>query len=129
MNIGEASQLSGIQSKLIRHYEAIGLIPKVQRSGSGYRVYTESDVHILIFVKRARNLGFSMKEIKKLIGLWRNKTRKSSDVKNLVLHHIEDMEHKIQELQEMVQTLKHLSQHCQGDHRPNCPILNGLAGI
>lgn len=127
MNIGEASKLSGINSKLIRHYESIGLIPKAERSESGYRTYSEVDINILSFVKRARNLGFSMKEIKKLVNLWRNKSRTSSDVKALALKHIENIESKIQELQTLAKTLKHLSKNCHGDHRPDCPILDNLA--
>jgi len=127
MNIGEAAKISGVNAKLIRHYESIGIIPKANRTDSGYRTYSEADVHVLSFVKRARTLGFSMKEIKKLISLWRNKTRASSEVKSLVLKHIEEMEQKIQELQAMVKTLKHLSKNCHGDHRPDCPILNDLA--
>lgn len=128
MNIGEAAKISGVNAKLIRHYESIGIIPKARRSDSGYRTYSDSDVHILSFVKRARNMGFSMKEIKKLVGLWRNKTRASSEVKSLALKHIEEMEQKISELQEMVKSLKHLSKNCHGDHRPDCPILEDLAG-
>jgi len=127
MNIGEAAKISGVNAKLIRHYESIGIIPKASRSDAGYRTYSEADVHILSFVKRARTLGFSMKEIKKLVSLWRNKSRASSEVKNLALKHIEEMEQKIQELQEMVKTLKHLSKNCHGDGRPDCPILNDLA--
>jgi len=126
MNIGEAAKTSGVNAKLIRHYEAIGMIPKASRSDSGYRTYSEADVHVLSFVKRARNLGFSMKEIKKLVGLWRNKSRASSDVKDLALVHIKEMEEKISTLQAMVQTLKHLSRNCHGDQRPDCPILNDL---
>jgi MerR family copper efflux transcriptional regulator len=127
MNIGEAAKESGVNAKLIRHYEAIGIIPKAGRSESGYRLYSETDVHILGFVKRARGLGFSMKEIKKLVGLWRNKSRASSDVKVLAQKHIEDMELKILELQALVKTLKHLAKTCQGNDRPQCPILEGLA--
>lgn len=128
MNIGEAAKISGVNAKLIRHYESIGIIPKASRSAAGYRTYSEADVHILSFVKRARNMGFSMKEIKKLISLWRNKARASADVKTLALKHIDEMEKKIQELQEMVRTLKHLSKNCHGDNRPDCPILEDLAG-
>lgn len=127
MNIGEAAKISGVNAKLIRHYESIGIIPKASRSDAGYRTYTETDVHILSFVKRSRNLGFSMKEIKKLVSLWRNKSRASSEVKNLANKHIEEMEQKILELQSMVKTLKHLSKTCHGDGRPDCPILNDLA--
>lgn len=127
MNIGQAAKISGVNAKLIRHYESIGIIPKASRSESGYRTYSEADVHILSFVKRSRSMGFSMKEIKKLVSLWRNKTRASSEVKVLALKHIDEMEKKIQELQEMVKTLRHLSKNCHGDHRPDCPILNDLA--
>lgn len=127
MNIGEVSQASGVSAKLIRHYESIGIIPKAGRSDSGYRIYKESDVHILAFVKRARGLGFSMMEIKKLVSLWRNKSRASGEVKNLASAHIKNLEAKINELQSMVDTLKHLSRTCHGDNRPDCPILEGLA--
>lgn len=109
MNIGEAAKISGVNAKLIRHYESIGIIPKATRSDGGYRTYSETDVHVLTFVRRARTLGFSMKEIKKLVSLWKNKSRASSEVKSLAVKHIDQMETKIQELQEMVKTLKHLS--------------------
>jgi MerR family copper efflux transcriptional regulator len=128
MNIGEAAKASGVNAKLIRHYESIGLIPKARRSDSGYRVYDTSDVHTLSFVKRARNLGFSMKEIKKLVSLWRNKARASAEVKALALAHVKEMEMKVQELEAMIKTLRHLSRHCHGDNRPSCPIIDTLAG-
>lgn len=127
MNIGEAAKLSGVNAKLIRHYESIGIIPKASRSDAGYRIYSENEVHILSFVKRSRKMGFSMKEIKKLVSLWRNKSRASGEVKILATKHIEEMELKILELQEMVKTLKHLSKNCHGDNRPDCPIINDLA--
>lgn len=126
MNIGEVAKASGVNAKLIRHYESIGIIPKAGRSMAGYRVYKTTDVHILTFVKKARSLGFSMKEIKKLVSLWRNKNRASSEVKNLATAHIKQLEQKISELQSMVDTLKHLSRHCHGDNRPDCPILDSL---
>lgn len=127
MNIGEAARASGVSAKLIRHYESIGIVPKASRTDSGYRVYTEADVNILAFVKRARGLGFSMPEIKKLVGLWRNKTRSSADVKALALAHVKEMETKIEELKEIVGTLKKLASCCHGDSRPDCPILDSLA--
>ena len=127
MNIGEAAKVSGVNAKLIRHYESIGIIQKVRRSESGYRVYSESDVHSLKFVRRARKLGFSMKEIKKLVGLWRNRSRVSADVKELALEHVREMEQKVDELQSMIKTLKHLARNCHGDHRPDCPIIDVLA--
>lgn len=126
MNIGELAKSSGVNAKLIRHYESIGLIPKAKRTDSGYRSYTENDIHILRFVKRGRSLGFAMKEIKQLIGLWRNKTRASKEVKALAISHLRELETKILELQEMADTLRHLARTCNGDHRPDCPILKEL---
>ena len=127
MNIGEAAKVSGVNAKVIRHYESIGIIPKASRSDAGYRVYSDADVNILAFVKRARGLGFSMKEIKKLVSLWRNRSRASADVKALALEHVKDMEQKVEELQSMIKTLRHLARNCHGDHRPDCPIIDGLA--
>lgn len=126
MNIGEAAKASGISTKMIRHYETLGIIPKAVRSDAGYRKYSDSDINILKFVKRARGLGFSMKEIKKLVNLWRNRSRASADVKALAIQHIQQMEQKIEELQAMTRTLKHLAKSCHGDHRPDCPILDGI---
>lgn len=127
MNIGQAAKASGVNAKLIRHYESIGIIPKASRTDAGYRVYSDTDINILSFVKHARSLGFSMKEIKKLVSLWRNKSRASSDVKSLAEKHIKEMERKVTELQEMIKTLQHLAKACHGDSRPDCPILDGLA--
>jgi MerR family copper efflux transcriptional regulator len=127
MNIGEAAKVSGVNAKLIRHYESLGIIPKPARSESGYRVYSEPDVHILTFVRRARGLGFSMKEIKKLVGLWRNKSRASAEVKVLALQHVKQLDQKIAELEAMSKTLKQLARTCHGDARPNCPILEELS--
>lgn len=127
MNIGDVAKASGVSAKLIRHYEEIGVISKAGRTDAGYRQYTEKDIHNLRFVKRARSLGFAMKDIKLLLGLWRNKNRSSLEVKTLATNHIRDLEGKIQEMQEMVMSLKHLSRNCHGDSRPDCPILEGLA--
>lgn len=126
MNIGDLAKSSGVNAKLIRHYESIGLIPKAARTESGYRVYTDKDIQFLRFVKRARGLGFSMKEIKTLMGLWRNKARASREVKTLALAHIEDLEKKIYEMEEMVKNLRQLARNCHGDNRPDCPILVDL---
>jgi MerR family gold-responsive transcriptional activator of gol and ges genes len=128
MNIGELARSSGVNAKLIRHYESIGLIPKATRTAAGYRVYNNNDIQFLRFIKRSRSLGFSMKEIKKLIGLWRNKVRASREVKNLALEHIHALEIKIQEMQEMADNLRVLAKNCHGDTRPECPILSGLEG-
>ena len=127
MNIGQAAKASGVNAKLIRRYESIGIIPKASRTEAGYRRYSESDVHTLAFVRRARGLGFSMQEIKKLVGLWRNRSRKSADVKSLTVAHIERLEEKIRDLQAIQATLKKLAQNCHGDDRPTCPILEDLS--
>lgn len=127
MTIGEAAKASGVNVKLIRHYESINVIPKAGRTEGGYRTYTENDVNILIFVRRARGLGFSMKEIKKLVGLWKNKARASAEVKTLALQHVKQLDQKIAELEAMSKTLKQLARACHGDGRPDCPILDGLA--
>lgn len=126
MTIGELAKASGVNAKLIRHYESIGLIPKAARTESDYRSYKESDVQFLRFIKRARGLGFSMQEIKRLIGLWRNKSRASKEVKALAQEHIQALELKILEMQEMAENLRKLSRHCHGDSRPECPILSNL---
>jgi MerR family gold-responsive transcriptional activator of gol and ges genes len=127
MNIGEAAKAAGVNPKFIRHYEARGIIPKVARTESGYRQYSENDVHILIFVKHARGLGFSLPEIKKLVGLWRNKSRKSEDVKTITTKHIEALNLKIRELESIRNALEDLARHCHGDDRPECPILENFA--
>lgn len=127
MDIGRASRASGVSVKMIRHYEAIGLLPKVARTFANYRVYAPNDVHVLRFIRRARDLGFSMDEIQELLGLWRNKSRSSAAVKKIAAKHIDDLKRKIAELQSMVHTLEHLTKHCHGDHRPECPILDDLA--
>lgn len=127
MTIGELAKKTGVNTKLIRHYESIGLISKATRTISGYRIYQENDIHILRFVKRSRNLGFPMKEIKQLLSLWKNKGRASRDVKTLALQHLSLLEKKIFELQEMADALKSLSKNCHGDQRPDCPILDSIS--
>lgn len=112
---------------MIRHYEGIGLIPKAARSYSGYRTYSASDVHTLRFIRQARNLGFSIKQIEQPLGLWRNQRRPSSKVKALAQEHIAELDARIAEMQAMKRTLQELAVHCHGDERPECPILDGLA--
>lgn len=126
MNIGEVAALSEVNSKMIRRYEEQGIIPKAGRTMAGYRQYSEKDVHVLRFVKRARELGFSMKDIKQLVSLWRNKSRSSSQVKSISMKHINELEKKLSEIQSMLATLKHLTENCHGDQRPDCPILDEL---
>jgi MerR family transcriptional regulator, copper efflux regulator len=127
LNIGQAATASGVSAKMIRHYEENGLVPKVGRTIAGYRIYRDIDVHQLRFIRRARDLGFSMKEIQGLLGLWMNRRRASGDVKRLAMKHVEELDAKITELQEMRRTLVDLAKHCHGDHRPDCPILDDLA--
>jgi MerR family copper efflux transcriptional regulator len=128
MNIGQASSASGVSAKMIRYYESIGLISPPNRTESNYRVYGADEVHTLRFVKRARTLGFSVEETATLLGLWQDKSRASAEVKDIATAHIGALETKIAELQSMVKTLKHLAHCCSGDDRPNCPILDDLAG-
>ena len=127
MNIGEASNATGVSAKMIRYYESIGLIRAPLRTESNYRVYSGDEVHTLRFVKRARTLGFSVEETATLLGLWQDKDRASAEVKSIATDHIGALETKIGELQSMVKTLKHLAHCCSGNDRPDCPILDDLA--
>jgi len=128
MNIGQAADASGVSAKMIRYYESIGLIPKTVRTEAGYRVYSDNDVHTLGFIRRARDLGFSVEQIGELVTLWRDRDRASTDVKRIALEHVDILERKARELQEMAATLRHLAKHCHGDERPECPIIDGLEG-
>jgi Cu(I)-responsive transcriptional regulator len=128
MQIGEASRATGVSSKMIRHYEQIGLIPAADRRDSNYRDYGAEDVHRLGFIRRARDLGFSIAEIGDLLRLWGDHDRSSRDVKALTQSHIRELDAKIALLGEMRQTLAHLVHCCDGDNRPDCPIIESLAG-
>lgn len=127
MNIGQAAKLSGVSAKMIRYYEQTGLIPKAMRSDAGYRNYSAPDVHSLIFIRRARDFGFSVEQIAELLGLWRDRDRASADVKMMALAHVIGLKAKIAELQAMAHTLEHLAEQCHGDARPVCPIIADLA--
>ena len=127
MNIGQAAQASGVSAKMIRYYESIGLIPKTVRTEAGYRVYSDHDVHTLRFIRRSRDVGFSVEQIADLVSLWQDRERASKDVKSIALEHVTVLERKIRELQEMASTLTHLATNCHGDARPHCPILEELA--
>ncbi|TWI33210.1 Cu(I)-responsive transcriptional regulator [Paracoccus sulfuroxidans] len=126
MNIGQAAKASGVSAKMIRYYEQSGLIPPADRRASGYRDYSDTDVHNLSFIRRARDLGFSVAEIGDLLGLWRDQDRQSVEVRKLALSHIETLEKKIVALQEMSRTLGALVACCNGDERPDCPIIDSL---
>lgn len=128
MNIGQAAQRSGVSAKMVRHYEALGLVPGVPRSQAGYRQYDAATVHTLQFIRRARDLGFDTREIAALLQLWRNKRRSSAEVKRLAERHVAELGLRIAALQAMQRTLSHLAHDCQGDQRPDCPILDDLAG-
>ncbi len=127
MTIGEAARATGVSAKMIRYYEETGLIGTAERSSGGYRLYGETDLHALRFVRRARDLGFAMAEIAELLTLWRDRTRASADVKALALRHVADLRRRAAELQGMARTLTDLAEHCCGDARPDCPILDDLA--
>ncbi len=128
MQIGEAARRTGVSAKMIRHYESIGLIPSADRRESNYRDYGHHDIHRLGFIRRARDLGFSIEEIRDLLRLWGDQQRESAEVKALTLGHITELDRKITLLTEMRDTLSHLAEACDGDHRPDCPIITSLAG-
>jgi len=127
MNIGEAARESGVSAKMIRHYEQVGLVPPAARTDAGYRQYSDSDIHTLRFIRRSRDLGFSIREIAELLDLWRNRRRPSRLVKSLAEAHISSLEQKARELLAMKETLEHLVHCCHGDDRPDCPILDTLS--
>jgi MerR family gold-responsive transcriptional activator of gol and ges genes len=126
MNIGEASRASGVSAKMIRYYEQIGLIPAADRTDSGYRAYARADIHRLHFIRRARDLGFSVAEIGDLLSLWNDQSRRSADVKRLAEHHIAELDRRMANMRQMAETLRTLVRSCAGDHRPDCPILDKL---
>ncbi|MBL39488.1 MAG: Cu(I)-responsive transcriptional regulator [Xanthomonadales bacterium] len=127
MNIGQAAKASGVSAKMIRYYESISLIPEAARTAAGYRVYRDSEVHTLQFIRRARDLGFSLKSIAQLLALWQDRERASADVKAFALAHVDELYARIRELETMANTLQHLADHCRGNERPDCPILDDLA--
>ena len=127
MNIGEAAKLSGVSAKMIRYYEEVGLIRAPARNQNGYRSYDKSNIHELKFIRRARDLGFTVEQISGLMHLWRDRSRASSDVKRIAMEHVAALEAKQREIAEMANTLKHLAANCHGDGRPDCPIIENLA--
>lgn len=126
-NIGEAAARSGVSAKMVRHYESLGLLPTVDRTDSGYRQYTDKEVHTLRFIRRGRDLGFSMAEISELLKLYQDRRRASVNVKKIALAHVADLDRRMEEMAAMKRTLERLADCCHGDHRPDCPILDELA--
>jgi MerR family transcriptional regulator, copper efflux regulator len=126
MNIGEAAKVSGISAKMIRYYEDTGLTRPALRTYSGYRVYSDKEVQTLKFIRRARDLGFTVNKIVNLLQLWQDHDRASASVKTIALNHVRELQQKRQELEEMINTLEHLAMNCHGDDRPDCPILQTL---
>ncbi|WP_342654080.1 Cu(I)-responsive transcriptional regulator [Pseudomonas sp. F3-2] len=126
MNIGQAAKSSGLSAKMIRYYESTGLLEAANRTDSGYRIYNVKDLHTLAFIKRSRDLGFSLEEVGKLLTLWQDRERASADVKGLARQHIDELNQKIAELTGLRDTLQDLVANCHGDHRPDCPILKDL---
>lgn len=128
MNIGQAAEASGITAKMIRYYESIGLIPAAGRRDSGYRDYGHHDIHRLRFIRRARDLNFSMDQIRELLRLWSDRDRSSAEVKQITLDHVAMLEERARQLKEMAEALHHLADACDGDDRPQCPIIESLEG-
>ncbi len=126
--IGTAARLSSVSTRMVRHYESLGLLACVVRTDSGYRQYSSADVRTLQFIKRGRDLGFSMAEIAELVSLWHNRRRASLSVKQVAQKHVQELNQRIQNMQAMQRTLTNLLDHCHGDDRPDCPILDDLAG-
>ena len=129
VSISQAAQLAGISARMARHYEALHLLPPVGRTDSGYRLYAEADVHTLRFIRKSRDLGFSMEEIATLLNLWNDQQRTSASVKAIAQQHIDALGERITALQTMQRALQQLVHSCQGDHRPDCPILDNLAEL
>ena len=127
MNIGQASNATGVSTKMIRYYESVGLIRPADRTESNYRDFSDRDVNDLRFIRRARNLGVSVVEIGQLLALWRDRTRPSREVKAVAEKHVAVLDAKIAEMKSMADTLRHLAECCAGDDRPDCPILADLA--
>jgi MerR family transcriptional regulator, copper efflux regulator len=129
VNIGMAARMSGVSPKMVRHYESLGLLPAVGRTDSGYRQYSDAEIHTLRFIKRARELGFSMDDISELVSLWQNRRRASASVKRIAQRRSEELAERIFAMQAMQRTLEQLITCCHGDERPDCPILDDLAGL
>jgi Cu(I)-responsive transcriptional regulator len=129
VTIGKASSLTGVSAKMIRYYEEIGVLKKASRTDAGYRLYNQAHIQQLGFIRRARNLDFSMTEIQSLLKFWLDTDRESRNVKQLALSHLQEINKKILELEQMRAILQKLADKCDGDDNPDCPILEGLAQL
>ena len=127
MNIGQAAKATGVSAKMIRHYESVGLFPEARRTEAGYRQYADKELGTLRFIRSARDLGFSIEQIRALLGLWQDQRRPSREVKALAQAHIDQLGAKLRDMQAMKATLEHLVHCCHGDDRPDCPIIDRLA--
>ena len=127
MNIGEAATASGVSAKMIRHYETLGLVAPLRRNNN-YRTYTDQNVAILRFIRHARDLAFPLAEVKRLLALWKNDGRQSAEVQRIALSHVDALEEKARSLKAVADSLRHLAQSCQGNARPECPILDHMEG-
>ncbi len=126
MNIGKAARAAGMNAKMVRYYESIGVLPKAGRTASGYRVYSPHDINTLRFAAQARALGFSLESVKELLKLWQDRNRPSAKVKAVALRHVAALRQRIREMEQIAGTLEHLAEHCHGDNRPHCPILDAI---
>ena len=129
MNIGQAAKASGVSAKMIRYYESSGLIRPAARSDAGYRHFSDIEIHTLRFIRRSRDLGFTVEQIADLLALWQDRSRKSADVKKMAMSHVTALRQKIDKLESMVVTLTKLASCCHGDERPDCPILEDLSAV
>lgn len=128
MSVGAAAEASGVSAKMIRYYEQIGLLSPPARGANGYRYFDHRNVHTLRFIRRARDLGFSTDQIRRLVALWQDRSRPSAEVKAIAQEHVRELDEQIEKTRVMRDALSHLAEHCHGDHRPDCPILDELAG-
>ena len=126
MNISAVADAAGLPVKTVRYYSDIGLVPAPARSMAGYRSYDDAAVRKLVFVRRAREFGFSVEECRELLDLYEDRHRSSADVKRIAARRLDEIAKKQRELQSLHDELAHLVEACRGDHRPDCPIIDGL---
>ena len=126
MNIGKAAKLTDLTVKTVRYYADIGIIVPQKDHNTGYRDFSNEDVAKLQFIRKARKFDFSIGECRELLALYQDKNRPSRDVKALTLEKISEIDEKLTDLKNLRQQLNKLATSCQGNDRPNCPILDAL---